>query len=128
MYFCSRATVRSNDPVHLLRDEIATQSKRHQSCRDAPEPGQIVLGVLARHPDVHTPHARDDVHREDNGTQHGEFAQDVGRLFGTFVHADVDLGEVITVSARQQARGKGKARFQTAVPLPNARCTAWRSL
>jgi hypothetical protein len=51
-----------------------------------------------------TYHAGDDVHREDDGPEDGEFAEDVGVLLGAFVHADVDLGDVIAVGAGEEAR------------------------
>ena len=53
---------------------------------------------------IHSPHAGDNVHREDNGTQNGELAENVVGLLCTFVHTDVDLGEIIAVCSRKQTR------------------------
>lgn len=53
---------------------------------------------------IHSPHAGDNVHREDNGTQNGELAENVVGLLCTFVHTDVDLGEIVAVCSRKQAR------------------------
>ena len=61
--------------------------------------------LLSRHINVHAPHTCNDVHREDNGADDGELAQDIGVLLGALVHADVDLGNVVAVSSAEEARG-----------------------
>lgn len=86
-----------DDAVHSLCDEVAGDAESEEAGGDAPEPGQVAFVLLAGHPYVHAPHTRDDVHGQDDGTQHGEFAEDVGGLLGALVHADVDLGEVVAV-------------------------------
>lgn len=93
-----------NNTINLLRNEKAAKPKRQQPSRQAPEPRQIALVLLARHPDVHAPEAGDDVHGEDDGTEDGEFAEDVGGLLLALVHADVDLGEVVAVGAGEESR------------------------
>jgi hypothetical protein len=93
----------SNNPINPLRNKVARESEAQQTSRNAPEPHQVALVLLARHPDVHAPHAGDDVHGQDDGAEHGEFAEDVGRLLGALVHANVDLCEVVAVGAGEEA-------------------------
>jgi hypothetical protein len=98
-----RNTAVSYNTIHPLRDEVARDAKREQTSSNAPEPSQVALVLLARHPDVHAPHTGNDVHGQDDGSEDCEFAEDVGGLLGAFVHADVDLGEVIAVGAGEEA-------------------------
>jgi hypothetical protein len=51
---------------------------------------------------IHSPHSGDNVHREDNGTQNGELAENVVGLLCTLVHTDVNLGKIIAVCSRKQ--------------------------
>jgi hypothetical protein len=92
-----------HNTINSFRDEIASNAKRKQASSNAPEPGQIALVLLARHPDVHAPHTSDNVHGQDDGTEDGELAEDVGGLLGALVHTDVDLGKVVTVGTREEA-------------------------
>lgn len=94
---------RSYYPVHLPRNKITNQPKRHETGGDAEEPGEVALDVLPGHPDVHAPHAGDDVHRQHDGAENGELAEDVGVHFGALVHANVDLGDVVAVGAAEEA-------------------------
>ena len=66
-----------------------------------PEPVQVVR-FLTRDEDVHAPHAGDDVHGEDNRSEHGQLPEHVGRLLLALIHVNVDLREVIRVGSRQQ--------------------------
>lgn len=100
---CPQRTVPLHDTVDSLRDEVARDAEREQAGGNAPEPGQVAFVLLARHPDVHAPHTGDDVHGQDDGTEDGELAEDIGGLFGALVHADVDLGEVVAVGAGEEA-------------------------
>ena len=93
----------SNNTINPLRNKVARESKCEKASGNAPEPRQIALVLLARHPDVHAPHTRDNVHGQDDGAEDGEFAEDVGGLLGALVHADVDLGEVVAVGAGEEA-------------------------
>lgn len=52
---------------------------------------------------IHPPHARDDVHWQDDRAENCEPAEDVVGLLCPLVHADVDLGEVVRVGAGQDA-------------------------
>lgn len=90
-----------DNAVDPLRDEETRQAEENQPRGDAPEPGQAALVLLAGNPHVHAPKARDDIHGQHNGAEHGELAQDVVGLLGALVHADVDLREVILVRPRQ---------------------------
>lgn len=102
----------SHNTVHPLRNEVARDAEREETSGDAPEPDQVALVLLAGHPDVHAPHAGDYVHGQHNGTEDCEFAEDVGGLLGALVHADVDLGEVVAVGAREEAvRGEVSCWF-----------------
>jgi hypothetical protein len=93
----------SHNTINPLRNEVAREAKCKEASGNAPEPGQIALVLLARHPDVHTPHTSDDVHGQDDGTKDGEFAENIGGLLGALVHSDVDLGEVVAVGAGEEA-------------------------
>ena len=79
------------NPIQQLGDVEAAHSKNEQSGRDAPEPREIPLVLLPRHPDVHSPQPGDDVHGQDDRAEDGELSEDIGRLLLSFVHADVDL-------------------------------------
>ena len=52
---------------------------------------------------IHSPHAGDNVHREDNGTQNGELAENVVGLLCTLIHTDVNLSKVVAVCSRKEA-------------------------
>ncbi len=93
----------SNNPVSLLGNEVTTNTKRKQASSDTPEPRQVALVVLPGHPHVHAPHSRDNVHGQDDCTDNGELAKDVGILFGALIHADVDLGDVVAMCSAEQA-------------------------
>ena len=96
----------SHNAVNSLRNQVTRTSKRDKPTSDTPEPCQIVLGVLAGNPNVHTPHARDDVHRQHDRTQNRQFAEDIRGLLRALVHADVDLGEVVAVGSTEQTEQK----------------------
>ena len=102
-YTSPQSTIPSHDPINPLRNKVARNAKREQASGNAPEPSQVALVLLTRHPDVHAPHTGDDVHGQDDGAEDGEFAEDVGGLLGALVHADVDLGEVVAVGAGEEA-------------------------
>lgn len=101
----------SYDAVDPLRNEEARQAKEDQAPGDAPEPGQAALVLLAGHPHVHTPQARDDIHGQHNGAEHGELAQDVVGLLGALVHANVDLREIVLVRSRQNPVEQGQRLY-----------------
>lgn len=92
-----------HNPIHPLRDRITDQTESQQPGSDTPEPRQVTLGALPGDPDVHAPHAGHDVHRQHDGTEHRQLAEDVVGLLGTLVHPDVDLGEVVAVGSAQEA-------------------------
>jgi hypothetical protein len=94
-----------HNPVNPLSDEEACDAETEKTSGDAPEPHEIPLILLSRHPDVHSPHTRDDVHGQDDGSEDGELAEDVGGLLGALVHADIDLGEVVAMGAGEEAVG-----------------------
>lgn len=107
--------------IHLLRDEVAREAEEKEERREAPEPRQVVLaGHLFRlsvaeasslemkrkgntYGGVHAPHSRDDVHGQHDRSQDREFAQNIRCLLRALVHFDVDLREVVRVSAREDA-------------------------
>lgn len=86
-----------HNPINLLRNKEAAESKRQQSSSQAPKPGQITVILLTRDPNIHSPETRDNVHRQNDGTEDSQFAEDVSGLFLSLVHADVDLSEVVAV-------------------------------
>ena len=92
-----------HDSVNPLGDEEAGDSESEQAGGDTPEPHEVSLVLLPGHPDVHSPHTRDDVHGQDDGSEDCELAEDVGGLLGALVHANVDLGEVVAVGAGEEA-------------------------
>lgn len=92
-----------HNSVNPLGDEEAGDSESEQAGGDAPEPHEVTLVLLSGNPDVHSPHTRDDVHGQDDGSEDCELAEDVGGLLGALVHADVDLGEVVAVGAGEEA-------------------------
>jgi hypothetical protein len=51
---------------------------------------------------IHSPHAGDNVHGEDDGTQNGELAENVVGLLCTLVHTDVNLSKIIAVCSRKE--------------------------
>lgn len=89
--------------IHLLCHEVACKAEGYQTSRDRPKPRQIAFNVLAWDPHVHSPHTSDDIHGQNDGTDDRKFAENVGGLLCAFVHADVDLSQVIAVSAGEQA-------------------------
>jgi len=89
--------------INPLRDNIRSQNKQQKEPTHTPEPIQIPFISLARHPNVHTPHTSDDVEWQDHGTEDGQFAEDIARLFCALVHGDVELGEVVGVGAGEDA-------------------------
>lgn len=89
----------SDDTIHPLRNHVASQAKAYQPHSDPDEPCQVALVLLARYPNVHAPETRDDVHGENDGTQNGELAEDVGGKLLALVHTDVDLSEVVAMGA-----------------------------
>jgi hypothetical protein len=92
-----------HDSINPLCDEEAGDSECEQASGDAPEPKKVTLVFLTWHPNVHAPHAGNNVHGQDDGSEDGELAEDVGGLLCTLVHADVDLGEVVAVGAGEEA-------------------------
>lgn len=86
---------KSDNPINSLRNHEAREAKEEQSRRDTPEPGQVTLVVLARHPNVHAPKTCDDIHRQDNSSKNRELAQNVVGLLRALIHSNVDLREVI---------------------------------
>ena len=83
--------------VDPLGDEVASDTESKKTCGDAEEPDEVAFVFLSGDPDVHAPQTGDDVHREDDGAENSELAEDVGGLFLALVHADVDLCEVVAV-------------------------------
>lgn len=51
---------------------------------------------------VHTPHTRDDIHRENDCAQNGELTQYIGCLLLPLVHANADLCQVVGVGPREK--------------------------
>lgn len=75
-------------------DEETCDAEYNEASRDAPEPVER-LGVLAGHEHVHAPHARDDVHWQDDRSKNCQFTEDVVGLLRPLVHPDVDLRKVV---------------------------------
>jgi hypothetical protein len=50
---------------------------------------------------IHAPNTSNDVHRQHNRSENGELAQNVRGLLLPFIHANVDLSEVIAMRTRQ---------------------------
>ncbi len=44
---------------------------------------------------VHTPHTRDDIHRENDCAEYGELAQDISRFLLALIHPNADLCQVV---------------------------------
>lgn len=86
-----------HNAVYPFCDEETCKSEQKQARGDAPEPSEVPFVLLAGNPYVHAPETGDDVHRQHDGAEHGELAQDVVSLLGSLVHANVDLGEVVLV-------------------------------
>lgn len=63
-----------HNAVYPLGDEETCKSKQEQAGRDAPEPSEVPFVLLARNPYVHAPETGDDVHRQNDGAEHGELA------------------------------------------------------
>ena len=95
----------SHNPISPPRSVKARKPESQQPSGDTPKPRQIIVNDLTRDVDIHTPHAGDNVHRQDNGAHNGEFAEDVGILFRALVHADVDLGDVVAVGSAEETVG-----------------------
>lgn len=87
----------SYNTIHPLGDPVAAQAKHEQSGCDPKEPREVAFILLPRDPDVHSPETGNDIHRQDDGSEHGELAEDVCGLLLSLVHADVDLGEVVAM-------------------------------
>lgn len=60
------------------------------------------MHILSGYHYVHTPHTRDDIHRQNDCAQNGELAQHISCLLLALVHADVDLCQVVRVGPRKQ--------------------------
>jgi len=90
--------------VNPPRDEVACYAEADQASCDPEEPLQIAFVFLTGHPYVHAPETSDDVHGEHDCTQNSEAAKYVSCLLLSFVHTDVDLGEVVAMSSRQDSR------------------------
>ena len=100
---CPQRTAPLHNAVDPFRDEVAGDAEREQAGGNAPEPGKIALVLLAWHPNVHAPHTGHDVHRQDDGTKDRKLTEDISGLLSALVHANVDLGEVVAVGAREEA-------------------------
>lgn len=92
----TRKTPSLHNLVHSLGDYVARQAEEDQPRGETPEPGQGLV-FLARNKDVHAPQTGDDIHGQDDGTEDGQLAEDIGRLLGALVHADIDLSKVVSV-------------------------------
>lgn len=92
-----------HDSINPLSDKEAGDAETKQAGGDAPEPSEVSLVLLSGHPNVHAPHAGNNVHGQHDGSEDGELAENVGSLLGALVHADVDLGEVVAVGAGEEA-------------------------
>ena len=57
---------------------------------------------LPRNVDVHTPHACNDIHGQNDRADNSQFAQNIGVLLRALVHADVDLSHVVAVGSAQE--------------------------
>lgn len=90
--------------VDPFGDHVASYSKYEQPCRYTDKPGQVAFVLLARNPDVHAPETGDDVHREDDCAQDGELAENICGLLLAFVHANIDLCEVIGMRPSQYSK------------------------
>lgn len=103
LHTCSARNCCTSDyTIHLPGNKITDQTKSDQTSSDTEEPCQIALVLLPRDPDVHTPHSGNDIHRKDDRSEDGEFAQYVGVGLGAFVHSDVDLGDVIAMRSGEE--------------------------
>lgn len=90
-YSFSHVQLSSDNLVQPFSGEEAAHSKDEKSCSETPEPCQITLVLLTWDPDVHTPETSDNIHGKNDRAEHSEFPEDVGRLFLSLVHTDVDL-------------------------------------
>lgn len=89
------------NPVHPLGSSIANEAKGNQTKCDAGEPGQVPFILLPGNPHVHAPEAGDDVHGQDDGTEHGQLVEAVGRLLRALRHLAVNMGEIVGVGSRE---------------------------
>jgi hypothetical protein len=96
----------SHDPVRLLRDEITSRAKGDQPSRNAPKPCQVTIILLTRYPNVHAPHAGDDIHGQDDSAYDSQLAENVRVLLRPLVHADVDLSDVVAVGSAEETTFK----------------------
>lgn len=55
-------TCELDNPIDSLRDHETCEAEDEQSCCDTPKPGEVTLVLLSRHPHVHAPETRDDIH------------------------------------------------------------------
>lgn len=91
--------------------------------RTRPEPPKVI-DILPRHLHVHTPHTTDDVHWQDDGTEHCQFTENVGCLFLALVHQDIDLRQVIGMRAGQNpVLKKGVSKKSTSEDSPHIQGT-----
>jgi hypothetical protein len=65
----------------------------------------ILNNAAAINSPVHTPDTSYNVHRQNNRTKNGKLSENVGRLLLTLVHPDVDLSEVVAMSAGKKTAG-----------------------
>ena len=86
-----------NEPVNPPGGIVASKSKAEKSNSNANKPSEVALVFLAGDPDVHAPEARNDVHRQDNGTKDRKFVEAVSRLLRALRHLQVDLREIVSV-------------------------------
>ena len=88
-----------DNPVYPPRTEETADAKSEQPSRNDPKVNNVITVIvdLPRNVNVHAPHTSDDIHRQHDGANDGEFAKNIGVLFGSLVHADVDLGYVVAV-------------------------------
>lgn len=100
-----------NNIVNPLGDQVAPNAEGKKPSSDPEEPLEVALVFLSGNPDVHAPETGYDVHGEDDRAEHGELAEDVGGLFLSLVHADVNLCKVVSMRTGQDPTGKGLARL-----------------
>lgn len=89
-----------DNAIHPLRNHVAKQTKGDKTSSNAKEPVEV-FHILAGNNTVHTPDTSHHVHREDDGTENSQLAEDVRRLFLALVHADIDLRKIVAVRSRQ---------------------------
>lgn len=90
--------------VNPLGNQVTTHAECQKTCGNRPEPFQVPFVLLAGNPHVHAPQTSDNVHGQNNGTQYGQLAEDIGRLLLSLVHANVDLSQVVAVRSRKDPK------------------------